>query len=326
MKDEAILGIDIAKDSFQAALYQGERVAEGDFSNDKAGFKKLAAWLKKRKADSVWACMEATGRYGDDLAEYLYEAGHQVSVVNPLAIKAFAQSQMSRNKTDAVDARLIGRYCQTQHPLLWNPPPAEVRELQEITKQYDNLQASLQQVKNRQASGLKSVVVLEQLHKQKTFLEQQLKELLKRLKQHIDRHPELKHRQELLESIPGIGNITAAKLLAQNLDRFEDADAFAAYAGVTPMQRTSGSSVRKRSKMSKMGDAALRRCLYMPATTALRWNPVIRAFYERLCQRGKAKMVALGAAMHKLLRIAFGVIKSNLPFDPNFSLQFQFAS
>lgn len=318
------LGIDIAKDSFQATLLDDRQSASGSFANDKTGFKKLTAWLKKRKAQTVWACLEATGRYGEGLAEYLHQAGHQVSVVNPLVIKSFAQSQMARNKTDGVDADLIARYCQTQQPALWSPPPAEVRELQEIMKQYDALQASLQQVKNRQQSGLKSMVVLDQLQAQRQFLEQQVKDLLKRLRNHLDQHPDLKHRQDLLESIPGIGEITAAKIQAEDIDRFEDASAFAAYAGVTPMNRTSGSSVRKKAKMSKIGDADLRRGLYLPAVSALRWNPVIRQLYDRLRQRGKCKMVALGAAMHKLLRLAFGVLKSNLPFDPSYHLRFQF--
>jgi len=146
------------------------------------------------------------------------------------------------------------------------------------------------------------------------------------LRRHIDQHPDLKHRQELLESIPGVGEITAAKIQAENVDRFDHASAFAAYAGLTPMNRTSGSSVRRRAKMSKIGDAALRRSLYMPSVSAIRWNPVLRNLYNRLCAKGKCKMVALGAVMHKLLRIAFGVLKSNLPFDKNYHLSFQFAS
>jgi transposase len=318
------LGIDIAKDTFHVTLLQGGQTTDGNFANDQAGFKKLAAWLKKRNAKTVWACLEATGRYGDELAQALYQAGHSVSVVNPLVIRSFAQSQLTRNKTDGVDAELIARYCQTQQPALWSPPPTEVRELQEIMKQYDALQASLQQVKNRQQSGFKSAVVLEQLQAQRTFLEQQLKELLQRLRDHFDRHPNLRQRQDLLESIPGIGEITAAKIQAENIDRFEDASAFAAYAGVTPMNRTSGSSVRKKAKMSKIGAADLRRGLYLPAVTALRWNPLIRQLYDRLRERGKCKMVALGAAMHKLLRLAYGVLKSNLPFDPSYHLRFQF--
>lgn len=320
------LGIDIAKDTFQVTLLQDAQTNSGAFANDPAGFRKLTAWLKKRKAKTVWACQEATGRYGDALAEYLYQAGHQVSVVNPLVIKSFGQSYLTRNKTDALDAELIARYCQLHQPALWSPPPPEVRELQEIVRQYEALQTNLQQVKNRQQSGLKSPVVLEQLQAQRHFLEQQLKDLLKRLRQHIDQHPDLKHRQDLLESIPGIGQITAAKIQAVGLDRFAEASALAAYAGLTPLNRTSGSSVRRRAKLSKIGDADLRKGLYLPAVAALRWNPVIRQFYDRLRAAGKCKMVALGAAMHKLLRIAFGVLKSDSPFDPTFHLQFQFAT
>lgn len=158
----------------------------------------------------------------------------------------------------------------------------------------------------------------EQLQAQLAFVDEQLAQLRQQVEAHIDRHPDLKRRQELLESIPGIGELTAAKLQAEDLERFDDARTVSAYAGLTPMNRTSGTSLRRRPKLSKIGKASLRRALYMPALVAVQHNPVIRAFYQRLVARGKTKMAALGAAMHKLLRLAYGVLKSGLPFDPQF--------
>ncbi len=321
-----VLGIDIAKETFEVALRVEEGVRQGTFANDLPGYRKLADWLKKRKAEQVHACLEATGRYGEDLAQFLFESGHTVSVVNPLKIRAHATSQMARNKTDRLDAQLIADFCAKHRPPAWTPPAPEIRELQELVRQYDNLQATRQQVRNRLAAGLKSVVVQDQLKEQLAFIEHQIEELKRRLREHIQRHPQLKQRQDLLESINGIGEITAAKLQALDLPRFEDARAVAAYAGVHPRQYTSGTSVRRKSKLCKLSDPALRKALYLPAVSAQRFNPVVRQFCARLAARGKCKMAVIGAAMHKLLTLAYGVLKSGKPFDPNYALPVQFAS
>ncbi len=319
MTQRAILGIDVAKDTFNVALLQDEQVQSGQFTNDTAGFKLLTNWLHKRKQQTVWACQEATGRYGDELAEYLHAQGHTVSVVNPMAIKAYAKSKLMRNKSDKLDAVLIARYCQSERPLVWSPPAPEIRDLRELVHQYDNLQAARQQAHNRLGAGLKSPVVRKQLQAQLKFLDQQIEQLLQAIKDHIDAHPDLKRRQDLLESIPGFGLLTAAKIQSADIQRFDNARALSAFTGVTPMNRDSGTSVHRRPKFCKIGDADLRRDLYMPAVVAIRCNPLAKALYERLCAKGKSKMAALGAVMHKLLRLAYGVLKSGKPFDENFA-------
>lgn len=324
MTPTPILGIDIAKDTFQASLRHAGPPAAGEFHNTPAGFKQLAAWLKKRQTGQVWACLEATGRYGAALAEYLHAQGHRVSVVNPLAIKRYGESQLTRNKSDTADAALIADYCATQQPRLWSPPTPEVRELRELLHQYDALQASRQQTRNRLAAGFQSAAVLTQLQDQLDFLDGQLADLQQLIQRHIDGYPELKRQHALLDSIPGAGALTAARLLAEDLGRFEDARSAAAYAGLTPLNRTSGTSVRRRARMSKMGKASLRRALYFPAIVASRL-PVLGALYQRLLARGKSKMAALGAVMHKLLRLAYGVLKSGRPFDPHYADPFQMA-
>jgi len=324
MSPTAILGIDIAKDTFQVTLRHAGQTASGQFANARPGFKQLAAWLKKRQAARVWACLEATGRYGEDLAEYLHAQGHTVSVVNPLAIKRYAQSHLARNKSDAVDAARIADYCATQRPALWTPPSPEIRELRELGHHYDTLQASRQQVYNRLSAGLRSATVQGQLQAQLVFLDQQLADLKQRIDDHLDGHPDLRQQRELLESIPGIGALTAAKLVAEDLRRFDDARSVAAYAGLTPLNRTSGSSVRPRARLSKLGKASLRRALYFPAIAASR-QPLFGPYYQRLLAAGKTKLAALGALMHKLLRVAYGVLKSGLPFDPHYADHFRFA-
>jgi transposase len=314
-----IVGIDIAKDTFDVALLRNSEQQSGTFNNNPAGFKQLAGWLRKRKAGQVWACMEATGRYGEALAEYLHTQGHTVSVVNPMAIKAYGQSKLLRNKSDKLDASLIARYCQSEQPATWSPPAPEIRVLRELVHQYDNLQQSRQQVRNRLGAGLHSDLVRAQMQAQLDLLEQQLAQLKQAIQEHLDAHPDLKREHDLLRSIPGIGLLTAAKIQAVDPQRFDDARKLSAFAGVTPMNRDSGSSVHRRARFSKIGDAALRRALYMPAIVAMRVNPAARELYQRLRQKGMAKKAAIGAVMHKLLRQAFGVLKSGQPFNPNLS-------
>lgn len=312
------LGIDIAKDTFSVVLRHKDKAHPREFDNTPLGFQRLTTWLHKRSLTRVHACLEATGRYGDELAYYLHEHGHLVSVVNPLRIKAYAQSRLSRNKTDGVDAALIADFCATQQPPAWMPPTPEVRELQELVHQYDTLQVQRTQLTNRLLAGLKSAVVKQQLQEQLDFVDQQLTDLKDLMTDHIDRHPDLKQQYDLVESIPGLGSLTAAKIVAADPRRFEDARAFAAYAGLSPSQSVSGTSVRRKSRLSKLGDVDLRRALYFPALSAMRFNALIRTFCDRLVQKGKHKMTIIAAAMHKLLVLAYGVLKSGLPFDPNY--------
>jgi transposase len=314
-----ILGIDIAKDTFQVHLQREMRTWSAEFENSAKGFHQLSSWLTKRQVEQAQACMEATGRYGDDLAQYLHDHGHRVSVVNPARIKAYGQSQLQRNKTDRVDAALIADFCRTQQPAAWTPPSPELRELQEFLRQYDALQAALQQTKNRLAAGFHSELILKQLRDQQEFLEEQVAELTRQIAQHLRQYPDLHRQFDLLDSIPGVGLITAARLLALNLERFADARAAAAFTGLTPRQHQSGTSVHRHSHISKMGPTSFRAGLYMPILSAQRFNPIIRAFCARLKAAHKNSLAIIVAAMHKLVVIAYGVLKSGQPFDPHYS-------
>ena len=315
----SILGIDISKATYHVTLLHGEKRYRGEFANRLSEFKQLSSWLKKHQVTHLHACMEATGRYGDELAHYLHDAGHQVSVVNPMQIKSFARSQLLRNKTDKLDADTIATFCATIQPPAWTPTPPEMRELKEFLRQYDDLQATIVQTKNRLQSGVRTPLVLQQLQAQLDFLTTQLETLKQTIRDHIDHSPDLKRQQELLESIPGIGEITASRIVACHVLRFVNARALACYAGLTPKQHLSGTSVHRKSRLSKMGDAELRHALYFPAMTAIRHNPRVRDLAERMREQGKEEMTILGAGMHKLLCLAFGVLKSGKPFDPDYA-------
>ncbi len=318
MRQLPVLGIDIAKESYQVTLRHGQRLARHEFVNDPTDFKRLETWLRQQGAKKVHACLEATGRYGDALAEHLQDAGHVVSVVNPAQIRHYADSQLARNKTDALDADLIADFCLKQHPEPWTPPAPEIRELRALLHQYQAVQAMHTQEVNRQQAGELPAAVAQLLSAHIAFLEQQLEQLRQLIEDQIRRHPELRQQHEWIDSITGIGSITAAFLVALDLPRFEDARAATAFVGLTPRVGQSGKSVRRRSTLTKLGDPQVRAILYWPAITAWRCNPIMRAFCERLRAKGKTNMQIVAAAMRKLLCLAYGVVKSGKPFDPNY--------
>lgn len=317
-----ILGVDVSKDKVDVALFEGkEKLGSGTFDNSGAGFKKLGKWLKKKGEGETWICLEATGSYGDALAEHFYGAGHRVSVVNPARIKRYAQSQLRRNKNDTLDAVIIADFCRTQDPPLWMPPTPQKRALQAMSRRLDVLIEQRTRETNRLKSGRLCEAVQESLQESLAFLDGQIDKLEGQINDHIDQYPDLKQEADLLRSIPGIGDKTAVKLLAElpAVDRFDHAGQAVAYAGRSPQEHSSGSSVRKKSRLTKIGKRSIKTAMYFPALIAMRHNPIIRALAERLEARSKEKMVIVGAAMRKLFQLAYGVLKSGKPFDPNYA-------
>ena len=315
------VGIDVSKDKLDVLMLRQDERKFKTFSNDQAGCKQLGRWLKRQQIKEHHVCMEATGQYSLLSAEYLYQKGYQVSVVNPLRIKAYGQSRLVRNKTDRLDAFIIADFCRSQCPPAWKPPSPAIKELQARVRYLEDLQSMRQQEHNRLHSGVTSPDIIQMLTEHIALLDQQIKTLKSDIAAWIDQHPELKRQKDLLCSIPGIADLTAAKLLAevQDFHAFNSAAQLAAYAGVTPRQHLSGSSVHGKPHLSKTGNAHLRKALYFPAMVACKHNPFIRAQSQRLKQRGKLPKVIIGAAMRKLLHIAYGVLKSGQPFDPNFA-------
>lgn len=318
------LGIDVAKDKLDVVLLnQATQEHSGVFANDLKGFKQLQHWLNKRVEGELHVCLEATGQYSQAVAEFLYEADYTVSLVNPARIKAFAASRLSRQKTDQTDARLIALFCQSQRPEVWTPPAPEQRALQAMVRHLHDLKAMRQQEHNRLTSGVSAEAVVRALQEHIAFLEAQIADLEQQIHDHLDHYPSLKQQRDLLDTIPGLGDISIATLLGEvpNILAFDSAPQLAAYAGVTPRQFRSGTSVHKRTQISKCGNARLRAALYFPAMVALRHNPVVRAFGERLRASGLPPKAVVVAAIRKLLHLVYGVLKSGRPFDPNYARQ-----
>jgi len=322
---QVVLGLDVSKATIDAALRLDEqKMVSAQFDNNPAGFVRLAQWLARQTSQGVHACLEATGRYGQALAEYLYAHHYPVSVVNPSRIHHYGRSKLRRSKTDKSDAQLIADFCATQQPPLWVPLSAHQEELQELTRQLDDLKTTRQRLSNRLGSGLRSKTVQRLLGEQLDLVDAQIKELEVLINQHIQQDDQTLARFALLLSIPGIGPNTAAKFLAEvpDIHCFESADQLAAYAGLVPRHRLSGTSVRGKSMLAKTGNSFLRTAFYMPALVAERCNPLIATFAQRLRNATvpKSRMTIVAAIMHKLLVLAYGVLKSGRPFDPNFAL------
>ena len=280
------------------------------------------------RAQETHACLEATGQYGEAVAEYLYECGYQVSVVNPARIKRYGESKLHRNKTDKADAGLIAEFCQKENPAPWQPLSPEIKHLRALIRRLEDQKANLRQEVNRLKSGERDSWVVSDLQIHIDYLQDRIAATEKEIQDFINKTPGLKSQQRLLTTIPGIGDLTANTLLAEigDISAFDGAPQLAAYAGLNPQGHRSGSSVHKKTRISKQGRSELRRCLYMPAVVAMSYNPVIQNLSYRMTERGSLKMEIVVAAMRKLLHIAYGVLKNQLPFDPYYGTQFDFSS
>jgi transposase len=316
----AFLGIDVAKDTLVVALLGPRQPRRTSLDNSPAGYRKLLDWLAKQHLADLHVCLEATGTYSDEVALALHDAGYRVSVVNPARVAAYAKSRLARNKTDQADAVLIAQFAQSEQPDAWTPPSTEMRQLRALVRHLDSLLDQRQAELNRQAAGSHPELVATALAEHIAFLDAQIATVKQQLKDHVDQHPELKQEHDLLDSIPGIDTRTATRLLAETggLTRFTDSRAVTAYAGLTPRQYSSGTSVRARTRLSKVGNAKLRVALFLPAVSARRHNPVLKAFGDRLAASGLAPKAVIGAVMRKLLVLAYGVVKSGKAFDPTY--------
>lgn len=311
-----ILGIDISKLTFDVALLNDDKVKTKKFTNTSKGFSELKQWLKNNEIDSVHTCMEATGGYESKLAQYLYDNNFKVSVINPARIKGFSMSKLSRVKTDKADSELIAQFRQAIQPDLWKPTPLNIQELQQWVRRLDSLIANKNQENNR-LNGASEVVAIN-ISTQIEFLDKQIQEVEELISNNIKGHQDLNDKSKLLNSIPGIGEKTIAIILAfLTVENFDSAKQVVAFVGLNPKPKQSGSSVLGAGRISKTGDADLRKAFYMPAIISLRFNPIIKGFAERLSSVGKAKMIVVIAAMRKLLHIIYGVLKNKTPFNKN---------
>ncbi len=323
------IGIDVSKKKLNGVVLLDEQTLKKrskTVPNTPEGHQQLVDWCRKQtgvEVDQWHAVMEATGPYHEALALALHQAGLRVSVINPKRLKDFAKGLGVKAKNDAVDALCIARFgaMNRSHLRLWQPESPPVRQLRALLRRLAALEKDCQREQNRLEKAQishASKEVLESLNRAIGFLEQERQALIKLIDEHIERHPTLKQQRQHLQSIPGVGPVVSALMtgLFEDGQRFDSAPQVASFLGLFPTQHESGSSVHQRPHLSKSGPAYLRAKLYMATVSALRCNPDIQAFYDRLCARGKCKMAALAAAMRKLVHICFGVVKNQTEYQP----------
>jgi transposase len=321
------IGIDVAKAKLDCSLLldaaSGKRRAK-TVANSKNGVSDLLTWCAKQHAANheLHAILEGTGVYHEPAALALVDAGVTVSIVNPAQVKDFGRSLGIRTQNDGVDSLVLARYGALLKPRSWTPPAQEARVLQALLSRREAIAQDLQRERNRQEKAEATETPLsiqESLLDSIVFLEQQLAKLQQDIDDHINKHPTLKADRELLVSIPAVGPQVGNHLLAvMHNHRFQSAEQLAAYLGLVPVERQSGTSILGRPRLSKAGPARIRAVLYMAAIVGTRHNPHVKALYLRLQQRGKTKMSALGAAMRKLVHLCFGVLKTRQPYQPNY--------
>ena len=315
-------GIEVSKDELLVALRRGgQTLPLKSFSNTPEGHRVLARYLA-RKGRLVRVCMESTGVYGLDLALLLHKrAGVEVMVANPRAVRHFAQALMQRSKTDPLDALVLLEFAVRMPFHSWQPPSAIGLHLCAMARRLESITHLCTDEKNRlHAAGAAQAlpaIIRQDLRRSIAFHERAAARLARQALQLIAADPLLQERFDSLDSIPGIASTSALALLAEltMLSPDRDARQWVASAGIDPREYSSGSSVHKKTRISKAGNRHLRRALYMPALVAVHHDPHLRAFYQHLLAKGKPKMQALVAVMRKLLHAIFGMFKHRQPYD-----------
>lgn len=326
--NQCFVGIDVSKKQIHVCVL-GEK--PHPYPNCLTGFRKMMKSLREKKPHGEETFfligMEATGVYHLKLATFLKdEPDVAVYVLNPAQVKSFFKASFHRTKTDAIDACGIASCTEflvkRDKVRAFETPDNEVERLRQLCRRREEILSMVQMEKNR-IEALKEVPshsgeVESSLLEHLEYLEQRLKDIEEKIKGHIRNSPGLKEQVDLLKSIPGISDTAAAGLISEIrcAERFDNVKELVAFAGLAPAERTSGTSVKGRTSICKTGSSRLRKHLYMPALVGIRYNPLLKEFYERLTNRNKPKKAALIACMRKLLHIIYGVLKNRTAFDP----------
>jgi len=316
-----IIGIDISKETFDVAYEK-----KGKFINKKYNYNDESILTFISLIGDAHCIMESTGTYHCRLAHALYANNISVSVVNPLSVKRFIQSMMSRTKTDKSDAIKLIEYAKAMNPKLWTPDPVYYTEVQQLL----NIQEQL--IKERTSISNQLEAINMSVNKSKLglkLLDKMLLEIAKKLDSidmELDRLIKENNDKNIdnLQTIPGIGKKTAIALIAytKGMENFDNYRQVSSYFGLCPRIYQSGTSIKGKGGICKMGMGHIRKLLYMCACSAIRYNKSCRELYERLLLKGKAKKLALIAVANKLLKQAFAIIKSKKKYDENINFLF----
>lgn len=318
----AYVGIDVsARELTVVVQTEGQFEGARTFANTAAGHQQLRRHLHRDRGP-VRVCLEASGNYSLDLCLTLHaDAGIELSVINPRLGRRFAKSLNTRSKTDPVDARVLCLYAERMPLVPWQPPSRASLQLRALTRAVDALTRMLTQEKARQHAAEASValprLVASEMKRHQRYLEQRIGRLRREAVRIIGTDPELGRRFRLLQTTPGVAETSALHILGELavLPATLDARQWVAHSGLDPRQHRSGSSVEWVPRLSKVGNRRLRRALYMPALVAVKHDPYLHGFYQRLCANGKAPLQAIAAAMRKLLHALYAMLSLDQPYD-----------
>ena len=314
-KNTEIFGIDISKDVFDVF---SSKSGHESFKNDEKGFKSF----QKTVGEDALVVMEATGYYHYRLAQFLFKKDIAVSVVNPLSVKRFIQMKLAKVKTDKSDAKAICEYAKANEVPLYNALTEVQAECLQLFRLLDNYLKKRTATKNKlhgeETLGVPSKFVYQSLKRDLKHLDKEINALEQRILQLVKQ--EQQQQLTLLKGIPGLGTKTALFLIVitDGFDKFETSNQLCSFVGITPTIRQSGSSVRGKSRISKVGNQKLRNLMFLCAFSACKHNKACREIYERIVSKGKSKKLALIAVANKLLKQAFAIAKSGLPYDEKF--------
>lgn len=313
------VGIDVSKATLDVAIRHHSQSQHFQVPNHLQGFQDLHKQLETTGEIAVVA-LEASGRYGEALAHFLFEQGYAVNYLNPKLTHRFSQKSLRYSKTDVNDAQSIAHYAQLHPGTAWLAPSAEQRLLQQRSRRLEALKKMQQQEVNRLKSGLDDPFVLEQIQALIAHFAHLIRETEACIQALIRQNSTLKANFKLLTSIKGIGKVTAALFLAEigDIRRFDSVKQLTAFIGLDAQDYQSGTSIKRPAHISKQGNSRLRAALYMPALTAIRYNPACSRLNQRLEAKHKVAKVRIVAVMKKLVHQIYGVLKSQQPFDPHF--------
>lgn len=313
-----IIGIDISKQTFDVAYQKEKKWNFFQLSNTQKGFKALLSHLSKE--DCV--VMEASGPYYLALAQYLHQEGYKVVVENPLVIKRYSQMKLYRAKTDKKDAQTIAQYASSNELKLWEPDSASIIEIKQLQTAIEGIQKMIRQSKNQlsafKSSGALSPTLAKELSKTIKYLEKRQVTLENKQREIVEAN--YKQTIDDITSIPSIGNKTATMLTVatNNFTKFAHYKQLIAFVGFSPRVYQSGSSVKGKGRICKMGKAQLRKLLYMCTWTAKKYNKACKQMYERLKAKGKPERVIKIAIANKLLKQVFAIATSKKKYNENY--------
>jgi len=319
-------GIDLAKATFEAALWGHEdfrTMRVRSFPRCEEGARALLAWLRDDVGpdDPIGLVMEATATFAEELATWLLDLdpGLHVAIVNPLQTSAFLRSLGLRNKTDNLDAKALAHYGTERRPVPWERPKPEMAILKDLARvRMDLVHARTAMALRMKDHARASKSAAKAMAKVVRALDTQIKALEVEIRKHLQAHESLAKKVDRMDSVVGVGLLTAVTVMTElgDLRRFSRSRQLTAFAGMSPRQRESGTSVRGKPRLCKQGSTRVRAALYLAASAAVRFNPDMRAFYDRLLAQGKVRRVALGAVMRKLLVLMRAVVKADHDWIP----------